>query len=497
METIKVLTPDNIELEYTLASVGVRILASVIDLLIQLAGYAFLVLGAWLVYGSDLFTTELDSWLIAIGLVVFFAIQYGYSVFFDLAMRGQTPGKRMFGLRVIRSNGQAITPVHAVVREFMKMTVDMLGPGVVFMLFNRHKKRIGDLAASTLVVEEERIVLSVPHLSDEPGWVRIQTERLYLENHKAEWDDLEARVRTLSRSGASGLSPRELKQFLHLIRQTSHHLAYVRTHFPGGDLADYLNSLSGRAHNQLYVVRRFSLRSIGRYLFKTFPALLAEYRLYILAAFVIFFVGGIISYVMVRMDNGTARYFLPENIASRTDWRNREVTVDRESFPVMSSYITINNIGVSIKAFTFGISAGIGTLWILLSNGAMLGGLTALVANHGETAPQYWSLILPHGILELSAIFISGGAGLSLGRSLLLPGEYTRTHALARSAGKSAALIPGIALLLILAGAIEGFFTPLPIESSYKLWFALMTFVLLVVYFSLPYWRKGVLSDGA
>ncbi len=167
MDTVRVLTPDNIELEYTLASVGIRLLASVVDMLVQLAAYALLLLGAWLIYGADLFTVELDSWLLAMGLAAIFLIQYGYSILFDLLMRGQTPGKRLFSLRVIRANGQAITPVHAVVREFMKMTIDPLGPGVVFMLFNRQRKRLGDLAAATLVVEEERASLSMPVLPED------------------------------------------------------------------------------------------------------------------------------------------------------------------------------------------------------------------------------------------------------------------------------------------------------------------------------------------
>ncbi len=319
----------------------------------------------------------------------------------------------------------------------------------------------------------------------------MQTERAFMERHRTEWDTLDAHVRTLSRKGAPALTPGELKRFLHLVRLTSHHLAYVRTHFPGSELSGYLNSLSGRAHNQLYVVRKFSLRSAGTYLTRRFPSLLREYRWFIFTAFCFFLAGAILSYVMVRMDNGTARYFLPADLANRTDWSNREVTVDRNSFPVMSSYITVNNIRVAILAFTAGITAGIGTFWILLTNGTMLGGLTALVMNHGETAVQYWSLILPHGVLELTAIFISGGAGLSLGKALLIPGEYSRGNALVRSATKAASLIPGIALLLILAGAIEGFFTPLPIDAVHKLWFAFLTFVLLAAYFSLPYWKRG------
>ena len=117
----------------------------------------------------------------------------------------------------------------------------------------------------------------------------MQTERAFMEKHKAEWDTLDAYVRTLSRKGAPALSSRDLKHFLHLVRLTSHHLAYTRTHFPGSELSGYLNSLSGRAHNQLYVVRKFNLRSVGTYLIRQFPALLREYRWYVLAAFVFSF----------------------------------------------------------------------------------------------------------------------------------------------------------------------------------------------------------------
>jgi uncharacterized membrane protein SpoIIM required for sporulation len=197
-----------------------------------------------------------------------------------------------------------------------------------------------------------------------------------------------------------------------------------------------------------------------------------------------------VSYIMVRMDNNFAGYFLPQEIASRTDWSNKQASFTKESFPITSSYIMVNNIMVSVKAFTYGIAAGIGTFYIVLTNGAMLGALTALVANHTTNLLYYWALILPHGVIELTAIFISGGVGLSLGKSILIPGEYSRVNSLIQAAKKSAAFIPGIVLMLILAGLIEGFFTPLPILPEYKLGFALLTLILLSGYFSLPYWKK-------
>ena len=124
-----------------------------------------------------------------------------------------------------------------------------------------------------------------------------------------------------------------------------------------------------------------------------------------------------------------------------------------------------NNIQVSIIAFAGGVLAGIPTAWILLLNGLILGGLTGLTANYG-LASGLWTFVIGHGVIELSVIFMAGGAGLSLGWAIFKPGLFSRRDALMLAARKSIILIFGGALLLIIAGLIEGFISPAATTQS-------------------------------
>ena len=144
-----------------------------------------------------------------------------------------------------------------------------------------------------------------------------------------------------------------------------------------------------------------------------------------------------------------------------------------------------NNIRVSIMALAFGITAGIGTAWILFYNGMIVGALAAYVASTGvpRNTLIFWSLILPHGVPELAAIFLSGACGLMIGRAMIAPGNYTRKDAVIKSAREAVHLVPGIAVILVIAGLIEGFFTPLGVPPGFKLGFALLTLFGLVLYF--------------
>jgi uncharacterized membrane protein SpoIIM required for sporulation len=159
------------------------------------------------------------------------------------------------------------------------------------------------------------------------------------------------------------------------------------------------------------------------------------------------------------------------------------------NYPLMSSYIMTNNILVSLRAFVLGITLGLGTIYVLFFNGAMVGSLTGLIYLYGDPV-NFWSLILPHGVIELTAIFISGAAGLIIAKSMLLPGEHSRKDSLIKGTKEASSLVMGIILLLIIAGIIEGFYTPLEISETAKLAFAGVTAIVLAVYFSIPYFIK-------
>jgi len=111
---------------------------------------------------------------------------------------------------------------------------------------------------------------------------------------------------------------------------------------------------------------------------------------------------------------------------------------------------------------------GIPTALVLLSNGWMLGTVAAAV-HLGGYDYQFWSLIVPHGVLELSVIVVSGGTGLMLGDAILRPGDLRRTEALARVAVRAVLLVLGAASLLVIAGTLEAFVSPSSLPDGAKL----------------------------
>ncbi|PKM51823.1 MAG: hypothetical protein CVV02_04225 [Firmicutes bacterium HGW-Firmicutes-7] len=164
-KTIKIVTPDNVEIEYTLASVGVRAAAAGIDLLIH--GAVILIVA--IIATFILLSNEADEGTIystiAIMFLIYGLLNYAYYILCDLLMKGQTFGKKVYKIRIIRDNGEGITVAHAMIREFIRATIDPLGIGFILILFSKKNKRLGDMAASTIVVEEEKMTLSYLDLS--------------------------------------------------------------------------------------------------------------------------------------------------------------------------------------------------------------------------------------------------------------------------------------------------------------------------------------------
>ena len=303
------------------------------------------------------------------------------------------------------------------------------------------------------------------------------------------WKELEDFSSRINKKGIKGFTSTEIKKLLRVFRISSHHLAYARTHYPDNNVVSYLNSLVGRCHNQIYSVKKFNPKDLYIYIYRDFPQLLKDNRKYIFTAFSVFAFGFLLAMIMTILNTDNAYFFLDATTVEALKEGISEGGRDSWNNPFMASFITVNNVGVAIKAFVLGITLGIGTIYILSFNGAILGVYTALAYRFSDPT-LYWSLILPHGVIELTAIFLAGGAGLIIGRSLLIPGEHTRKHALILAAKKAVSIIAGTAMLLVIAGMIEGFFTPLSISKESKLIFASLTAVLLALYFYIPY-RKA------
>lgn len=169
-EILDIHTPENVAFGYQVAGIGSRFLAAMVDttiiLLLQLVVLIafFAILNA---SGGDLSVNQLAPWVIAaLGLVAFLFF-WGYYIFFEMLWNGQSPGKRWMGLRVIQANGTPITLSESLIRNLARL-VDLLpaayGIGIITMFIDQQSRRLGDLAAGTLVVYD-RALISIQSLS--------------------------------------------------------------------------------------------------------------------------------------------------------------------------------------------------------------------------------------------------------------------------------------------------------------------------------------------
>lgn len=156
MRKIKITTPENIEVEYTLADLASRTAAALLDMAIQSIFVILLLLADYLIFVfSPDFWSVYYGWIIGISLLLYGVINYSYFIVMELTMNGRTIGKKVMKLRTIRNNGQPLTLKHSAIRNLLRIFIDMFGVGPVLILFTKDHKRLGDMAASTIVVLEE------------------------------------------------------------------------------------------------------------------------------------------------------------------------------------------------------------------------------------------------------------------------------------------------------------------------------------------------------
>lgn len=273
-----------------------------------------------------------------------------------------------------------------------------------------------------------------------------------------------------SSRGVAQLSHSELQELGLLYRQTASDLAAVREDASSKQLAAYLNQLLGRSHNLIYLGHKPKVSGMVKFFRDTYPRIFRETLPLTLLALGIFAVTGIATWAVTMHDPAFAYRVLGpqmmETIEQRKMWTESIVAIK----PVASSGIMTNNLSVAFSTFALGITAGIGTIWMMATNGLLIGVIGAATWKAGM-AMQLWSFVAPHGVLELPAIFIAGGAGLEIARGMLFPGLLPRKQSLALAGARAAQLLMGTIPMLIIAGIIEGFFSPshVPVEMKFTL----------------------------
>ncbi|MGL5796259.1 MAG: stage II sporulation protein M [Waterburya sp.] len=308
----------------------------------------------------------------------------------------------------------------------------------------------------------------------------------WIARREPNWKRLDSLLQQAEKNGIKTLSAESIKDLASLYRSVSADLARARTNQVGNILIQDLQKLTSRGYNQIYQgSQRQEWQQVKEFYLWGFPQTVQSTWKYIAIATSVFFLAAIIAWWYAWRDPAFLAVSVPEDLIKTVQedgklWMGSIVGVE----PLASSSITMNNLSVSFAAIAGGITAGIYTLFIMAFNGLSIGAVATLVGKNNLAYP-FWAFVFPHGSLELPAIFLAGGAGLLIGKAIVFPGQYRRLDALKFNGIKAAKLLFGIIPMLIVAGTIEGFFSPNPlVPSPIKYLVGISLFCLLVWYCS-------------
>jgi uncharacterized membrane protein SpoIIM required for sporulation len=312
------------------------------------------------------------------------------------------------------------------------------------------------------------------------------TQATFVERRTGAWSELDTLLRSAGRRGLRRLQPEDVEHIGRLYRAVTSDLAYATGRGYDARLLTYLNRLVARAHAYVYGgAATTGWQRIGRFYGQTFPREFRRSFAYIGICAAITVAAAIVAYVLVRVHPADAYALLPDQLIPaqiKKSLHDSNFALDPSTSPAVASAIITNNIRVAIMAFAGCVTLGVLTLWIIFFNGLMLGGVGALFTNAGFGA-DFWATVAPHGVIELTAIQIAGGAGLLISAGILAPGRMRRRDAIAAAARRAGVLIAGVASMLLVAGTIEGFFSPLRLPAYDRIAVGALTGVFLVVYF--------------
>jgi uncharacterized membrane protein SpoIIM required for sporulation/uncharacterized RDD family membrane protein YckC len=591
VQTVDIETPELVTFSYTIAGVGSRVAAALIDYLLCLLLFIALLVGLAFLGANRLISfggTSSEAWALAIVVLGQFFILWGYYVLWEGLADGQTPGKRYMRLRVVSDGGYSVSFAGSAIRNLVRI-VDMqpvftYGVGIGSILLTKQGKRLGDLAAGTLVVREQlvreagsgrreagerRETAAAPPVAATTRHARLNDDEfavlerfmerresldaarravlatrlverfsnaligypavaggpteqlfeLYADERQARasgavvggetgaarerhaivasgtprWSSFAKRLDRAQRSGLKSLGEDGVRDFVAEYRDLAADLARLQTAARGREREEvfYLSRLMAGAHNLLYRGRSLTFKDVWRTFAVEAPREVRRSLGPIALAAVLLFGPAIIAYTAVVREPAVARVFIPAGMLDRAEDGVRRAKTGRgyipdpELFrPVMATSIIANNVQVTFAAFAMGIAFGIGTVIVLVTNGVSIGGIFGLYASKG-IASLLVKFVAPHGVLELTAICIAGGAGLLLAAALLIPGNRPRSEALRENGRRAIRLIAASTVLLLIAGTLEGFVSPIETwPLSWKLAVSAATAVFLAIYLS-------------
>lgn len=307
----------------------------------------------------------------------------------------------------------------------------------------------------------------------------------WLQKRKPHWTKLENLLNLTNRQGLRALSRYDLQELSLLYRQTAADLAAIREDPGSVHFSRYLNQLLTRAHNTIYSGQQASPRGLLSFFWKDYPRILRRNLNACALATAIFVLGAFLGAALTYQDPDFKVKFLGpqmvETINHHQMWTHSIVAIK----PLASSSIMTNNMSVGFTTFALGITAGLGTIYMMLFNGLLMG-VVGMACHAAGMSRDLWSFVAPHGVLEIPAIFIAGGAGFLVARGLLFPGFLPRRESLAQAGAEAVRLVVGTIPMLFVAGTIEAFVSPTGLAVGLKFLMAAALFTLLLFYLFRP-----------
>ena len=302
----------------------------------------------------------------------------------------------------------------------------------------------------------------------------------FLRDRRPAWERFESLLTRAEAPGKPKLAPDEVSEFSELFRSLCYDLAQVRSRDWGSAIERYLNDLVVRGHGAFYGGKPMKRGRVTVFFTHAFPRLLRQNQAFFWVAAALFFVPMAASWAIIASEPSLAHRVLPGSVlytmesmyASESSEATTDADADADSGferqdAAMAGFYVKHNTSIAFQCFALGFFLGLGTIYVLLSNGIQIGTVAGYVIaqGHGE---RFLGFVVSHSSFELTAIVVSGTAGLVLGHAILAPGNLSRVDSLRERGRVAVQLALGAAGMLFVAAMIEGFWSAQPLPPMVK-----------------------------
>jgi uncharacterized membrane protein SpoIIM required for sporulation len=324
----------------------------------------------------------------------------------------------------------------------------------------------------------------------------------FISARSPDWRRLEAVLTQVEGSCMVSLDNAQAAEFGRLYRRAASDLNQAQTFISGDATVQYLNDLVARCYMVIYARSRPNIRGFIRHLVFGFPAVFRRYWSRVVLATILFIAGSLFGATAAYLNKDTAQLFLmPPNfpVIHPKDEDDRSPGMSTGQAGGMIGFYFTNNLRVCLISFAMGLTLGIGTAWMLFENGIMLGVIGVAFAREG----QFWAFcaeVLPHGMVEIPAILISGAAGFLLAEAIFRARPWPRVEEMARRGKQALLLVSGCVPLILAAALLETLVARAPdwfLSTGLKLTVAGIVTVLFAVYVFLLGWGRWAVPEEA